>query len=165
MFSGDKLLGGPQSGIIAGRADLVAACERHPLARALRPGGLVLDALHATVLAYLRRDAVTTIPFWAMVNTSIESLTARANAVVAAVGASRLRASAMDAMPGAGSLPGIVLPSYGVVFDRDISASLRGGRPPVIVRVNNGQTWCDLRTVEPTNDPVLIAALQAALAG
>jgi hypothetical protein len=58
-----------------------------------------------------------------------------------------------------------VLPSYGVVVDRDISASLRGGRPPVIVRVNDGQTWCDLRTVEPMNDPVLIAALQAALAG
>jgi L-seryl-tRNA(Ser) seleniumtransferase len=164
MFSGDKLLGGPQAGIIAGRADLVAACERHPLARALRPGGLVLDALHATVLSYLRRDAATTIPFWAMVNTSIESLTARADAVVAAVGAPGLRASAMDAMPGAGSLPGIVLPSYGVVVDRDVSAALRAGRPPVIVRVNEAQTWCDLRTVEPSNDPVLIAALQAALA-
>src|SRR5206468_8988169 len=62
-FSGDKLLGGPQAGVIAGRADLVAACARHPLARALRPGGLVLGALQETVLAYLRRDAAT-IPFW-----------------------------------------------------------------------------------------------------
>ena len=63
-FSGDKLLGGPQAGIIAGRADLVAACAAHPLARALRPGGLVLAALQHIALAYLRRDATATIPFW-----------------------------------------------------------------------------------------------------
>jgi L-seryl-tRNA(Ser) seleniumtransferase len=163
MFSGDKLLGGPQAGIIAGRADMVAACERHPLARALRPGGLVLDALHATVLAFLRRDAATTIPFWAMVNTSLDSLAARADAVVAAIGSERVHAVAMDAVPGAGSLPGVVLPSFGVVIDRDVSSRLRAGSPPVIARVNDGQTWCDLRTVEPANDAVLTAALRGAL--
>src|SRR5204863_316724 len=65
-FSGDKLLGGPQAGIIAGRRDLVDQCARHPLARALRPGGLVLAALQDTALAYLRRDAGRTVPFWAM---------------------------------------------------------------------------------------------------
>ena len=63
-FSGDKLLGGPQAGVIAGRADLVAACARHPLSRALRPGGLVLAALQDVALAYLRRDAGRTVPFW-----------------------------------------------------------------------------------------------------
>ena len=65
-FSGDKLLGGPQAGVIAGRADLVAACSAHPLARALRPGALVLGALQDVLLAYLRRDAGTTVPFWRM---------------------------------------------------------------------------------------------------
>jgi L-seryl-tRNA(Ser) seleniumtransferase len=163
MFSGDKLLGGPQAGIIAGRADLVAACTKHPLARALRPGGLVLDALHATVLSFLRRDAAQTVPFWSMVNTPFETLTARAHAVVEAVGSEHVRAVAMDAVPGAGSLPGVVLPSFGVVIVRDVSARLRSGRPPVIARVNDGQTWCDLRTVEPVNDATLIAALRDAL--
>ena len=70
-FSGDKLLGGPQAGIIAGRADLVAACAAHPLARALRPGGLVLGSLQDVALAYLRRDAAVTIPFWRMVDAPV----------------------------------------------------------------------------------------------
>src|SRR5204862_2249261 len=83
-FSGDKLLGGPQAGIIAGRRELVDRCARHPLARALRPGGLVLAALQDTALAYLRRDAGTTIPFWAMATVPVEELRARA-AVVCAI--------------------------------------------------------------------------------
>src|SRR5439155_16250195 len=65
-FSGDKLLGGPQAGVIAGQAELVARCARHPLARALRPGGLVLGALQDVALAYLRRHASDTGPFWRM---------------------------------------------------------------------------------------------------
>ena len=72
-FSGDKLFGGPQAGIIVGRADLVDRCRRHPLARALRPGGLVLGALQNTVLAYLDRDAER-IPFWAMVARPVDEL-------------------------------------------------------------------------------------------
>jgi L-seryl-tRNA(Ser) seleniumtransferase len=81
-FSTDKLLGGPQGGVIAGRADLVALCARHPLARALRPGGLVLAALQDTALAYLRRDAATTIPFWKMVAATTDQLEARGRAIV-----------------------------------------------------------------------------------
>src|SRR6185436_17610899 len=96
-FSGDKLLGGPQAGIIVGRADLVARCAAHPLARALRPGGLVLAALQDLVLAYLRRDVVTTVPFWRMAATPVEDLTARAEAVAAATGATAI---ATDALPG-----------------------------------------------------------------
>src|SRR5947199_1528474 len=79
-FSGDKLLGGPQAGIIAGRADLVEACAAHPLARALRPGALVLAALQETALAYLRRDGGA-IPFWRMATTSVEELRRRADAL------------------------------------------------------------------------------------
>ncbi len=70
-FSGDKLLGGPQAGIVAGRAELVERCRRHPLARALRPGGLVLDALQSTALAYLRRDGAA-IPFWRMATERVD---------------------------------------------------------------------------------------------
>ena len=73
-FSGDKLLGGPQSGIIAGRADLVERCARHPLARAVRPGGLLLAALQELALSYLRRDVVTTVPFWRMAAVPVDEL-------------------------------------------------------------------------------------------
>src|SRR5207244_7112593 len=80
-FSGDKLLGGPQAGVIAGRSDLVARCARHPLARALRPGGLVLGALQDVALAYLRRDAGATVPFWRMATVPVDTLRARAAAL------------------------------------------------------------------------------------
>ena len=81
-FSGDKLLGGPQAGVIAGRADLVAACAAHPLARALRPGGLVLGALQDVALAYLRRDGHA-VPFWRMATTPADELRRRASVVAA----------------------------------------------------------------------------------
>jgi L-seryl-tRNA(Ser) seleniumtransferase len=98
-FSGDKLLGGPQAGVIAGRKDLVERCARHPLARALRPGSLVLTALQATALAYLRRD-MTAIPFWAMATIPLEQLRVRASAL--GVG----RPTDCESVPGGGSLPG-----------------------------------------------------------
>jgi L-seryl-tRNA(Ser) seleniumtransferase len=97
-FSGDKLLGGPQAGIVAGRRDLVDRCARHPLARALRPGGLVLAALHDTALAYLRRQG-DCIPFWVMATTPVDELWRRAVAI--GVGAPSL----CQSVPGGGSLP------------------------------------------------------------
>jgi L-seryl-tRNA(Ser) seleniumtransferase len=153
-FSGDKLLGGPQAGIIAGRADLVAACGRHPLARALRPGGLVLAALQEVTLAYLRRDAHRTIPFWRMASTRVADLRARA----AALGVGEVIDT--EALPGAGSLPGVTMPSVGVAVDGDHLAALRAAEPPVIARVAEGRTICDLRTVDPADDGVLAAALR-----
>ena len=80
VFSGDKLLGGPQAGIIAGRADLVRACSRHPLYRAFRPGALVLSSLQDVALAYLDRSAGRRLPFWRMATASVEALSARAQA-------------------------------------------------------------------------------------
>ena len=155
-FSGDKLLGGPQAGIIAGRADLVAACQRHALNRALRPGGLVLAALQETALAYLRRDG-DAIPFWRMAATPVADLRARA----AALGVGEVRDTV--AVAGGGSVPGQDVPSAGVAVAGDHAAALRAHDPPVIARVHEGATICDLRTVDPADDPVLGGALKRAL--
>jgi L-seryl-tRNA(Ser) seleniumtransferase len=156
-FSGDKLLGGPQAGIIAGRAELVARCAAHPLARALRPGGLVLAALQDLVLAYLRRDVVTAVPFWRMAATPVADLAARAATIAAATGATAVDT---DALPGAGSAPGATIPSAGVRIDGDHLGALRAHDPPVIARARDGVTVLDLRAVEPADDAVLVEALR-----
>jgi L-seryl-tRNA(Ser) seleniumtransferase len=162
-FSGDKLLGGPQAGIIAGRADLVAACQRHPLARALRPGGLVLAALQDTALAYLDKRAATDIAFWRMVATPLATLRSRAEAIVGAVASTHPAAVAapMDALPGAGSAPGVTMPSYGVELDGDLLAPLRRHDRPIIARTRDGRTMLDLRSVDPADDPTIVEALVA----
>ncbi|MCU1460322.1 MAG: selA, partial [Acidimicrobiales bacterium] len=153
-FSGDKLLGGPQAGIIAGRADLVAACAAHPLMRALRPGALVLAALQGTALAYLRRDG-NAVPFWRMVSVPVATLLARA----AAIGTGAVIGT--DAVPGAGTAPGVTIPSAGVALDGDHTAALRANDPPVIARVADHRTICDLRAVDPADDAALAKALTA----
>jgi L-seryl-tRNA(Ser) seleniumtransferase len=155
-FSGDKLMGGPQAGIIAGRRDLVALCARHPLNRALRPGGLVLAALQETALAYLRRDG-DAIPFWRMAAAPVDALRARAEAL--GVG----KVVDTVAVAGGGSVPGQDLPSAGVALEGDHTAALRAGRAgvPIVARVHEGMTICDLRTVDPADDAVLAGALGA----
>ncbi len=162
-FSADKLLGGPQAGIIAGRAELVEACGRHPLARALRPGGLVLTALQATALSYLHRRAADEVPFWRMVAIPVATLQQRAESIAARVPAAR--AVALEALPGAGSAPGATMPSYGLVLRGDHLAALRAGDPPVVARAREGRTFLDLRTVDPADDDVVTAALRAATGG
>jgi L-seryl-tRNA(Ser) seleniumtransferase len=154
IFSGDKLFGGPQAGIVAGRADLVAACARHPLNRALRPGGLVLAALQDTALAYLRRDG-DAIPFWRMASLPVDGLLARAEAL--GVG----KVVETVAVAGGGSVPGQDVPSAGVAVDGDHAAALRAHDPPIVARVHEGVTVCDLRTVDPADDPVVAAALRS----
>ena len=151
-FSGDKLMGGPQAGIIAGRRELVAACARHPLNRALRPGGLVLAALQETALAYLRRDG-DAIPFWRMASVPVEALRVRAEAL----GAGKVVDTV--AVAGGGSVPGQDVPSVGVAVEGDHSAALRAGEPPIVARVHEGMTICDLRTVDPADDAVLATSL------
>ncbi len=162
-FSGDKLLGGPQAGIIAGRADLVKACSAHPLARALRPGALVLGALQETALAYLRRD-LTALGFWRMADTPIGELQTRAARICVAVGeveAGPLGVQESAALVGAGSAPGVSISSVAVTVPGDHLARLRHHRPPVIARVSEGATVIDLRSVDPADDPVLIDALRS----
>ncbi|MDE0750278.1 MAG: L-seryl-tRNA(Sec) selenium transferase [Acidimicrobiales bacterium] len=151
-FSGDKLLGGPQAGVVAGRADLVAACAAHPLARALRPGSLVLHALQDLALAYLRRDG-DAIPFWRMATLTVDDLRSRAASI-----APDLVVDTM-AVPGGGTLPGVEIPSVGLRLDGDRTADLRAGTPPVIARVADQATLLDLRTVHPDDDAVLGSAL------
>ena len=150
-FSGDKLLGGPQAGVIAGRRDLVDRCAAHPLARALRPGGLVLGALQDVALAYLRRDG-DAIPLWRMAARSVEQLRARASA---------LGGEVVDcaSVMGGGTLPDVEIPSAGVALDGDHLARLRGRTPPIVARVEDGRTILDLRTVDPDDDAHLAAAL------
>lgn len=156
-FSADKLLGGPQAGIIAGRADLVERCARHPLARALRCGGLVLASLQEIALSYLARTVTDDIAFWRMVDRSVESLRGRAERIVSTSG----RGAAVDteALPGAGSAPGVTMPSAGVRLRGDHLASLRNHEPPVVARAREGATYLDLRSVDPADDDVLIAAI------
>ncbi len=151
-FSGDKLLGGPQAGIIAGRADLVAACAAHPLARALRPGSLVLQSLQDLALAYLARDG-RAIPFWRMATEPVADLRARAERIAPELVADTV------AVPGGGTLPGVEIPSAGLVLTGDRVAELRAGSPAVVARVTDGATVLDLRTVHPDDDDVVAEAI------
>jgi len=168
-FSGDKLLGGPQAGIIAGRADLVKACTQHPLARALRPGGLVLRSLQDTALTYLDKRVATDIAFWRMVDRPLAQLDAAADRIRSAladqhdVDPDRVTVEASLALPGAGSAPGITMPSRALVVDGDHLAALRAAPMPVIARTRDGRTLLDLRSVDPALESDVVAALGAAL--
>ena len=135
----------------------MARCAAHPLGRALRPGGLVLAALQDVALTYLRRDVVATIPFWRQAAAPVDELRRRAEAIVVAAG--RGEAVATEAVPGAGSAPGTTIASFGIRLAGDHVGALRAANPPVIARARDGGTWLDLRTVDPTDDAVLVAAL------
>lgn len=160
-FSGDKLLGGPQCGIIAGRADLVRACAAHPLMRALRPGGHTLQLLQEALLHFSARTACDAIPFWKMLTTPLDTLETRAVALVAATG--RGRVVETEALVGAGSAPDTTIPSRGVAIDGDHVDALRARRVPVIARATGtttgSTTVVDLRSVDPADDVLLVAAL------
>jgi L-seryl-tRNA(Ser) seleniumtransferase len=151
-FSGDKLLGGPQAGIVAGTAELVERCRRHPLARALRPGGLVLGALERTLLAHARGD-VAELPFWRMATAGLDELRRRAESLGEVV--------ECESAIGGGAAPGALLPSVGVAMAGDRLAELRAADPPIIARVRDGRTVLDLRTVEPDDDGHLAAVLRS----
>ena len=154
-FSGDKLLGGPQAGIIAGSAELVRRCARHPLARAFRAGGLVLDALQSLALTYLHRRG-DDIPFWRMATRPVGELRARAEAL--GVG----EVCTMASTTGGGTLPGVEISSAGIALEGDMAAALRNHDVPVIARVAGQRTFLDLRTVDPTDDGIVAAAARRA---
>ena len=162
-FSGDKLLGGPQAGVIVGRADIVATIARHPLARAMRADKLTLAALQSVALAYLSDDA-TSIPLWRMATAPIDGLRARAQAVSDALAGTKVIET--EAVAGGGSLPGLSIPSVGIAAEpADVDAAADRLRAHgVVARVADGALVCDLRTVDPRDDLALRDALAAALA-
>jgi L-seryl-tRNA(Ser) seleniumtransferase len=156
-FSGDKLLGGPQCGIIAGRADLVDACAAHPLMRALRPGSHTLLALQSILLSYCTRSVCTEIPFWTMVSASDAELHARADAIVLSSGVGSVVAT--ESLIGAGSAPGSTISSFGIAIVGDHRAALRRHSIPVIARTLDKTTFIDVRSVSPADDHIVTAAL------
>ncbi|MDP9342680.1 MAG: L-seryl-tRNA(Sec) selenium transferase [Actinomycetota bacterium] len=163
-FSGDKLLGGPQAGILLGRADLVERLRRHPIARALRVDKMQVAALEAVLRAYAN-DRWAELPVWRMFRTPATTIRQRAKAVAAALDGTEVRRS--EAVAGGGSLPGYGVPSWAVALPVDrpevLAARLRQGRPPVFCRVEEGVLLFDLRTVEPADDEELARAVRYAL--
>lgn len=165
VFSGDKLLGGPQAGIVAGRRALVDRCRRHPLARAVRIDKLQRAALEATFEAHLRGDPPTGVPVWDMLTADVVELRRRAEQLAETLGDGAM-AEACSGVVGGGTLPGIELGSWAVVLpgpspDR-LAGRLRDGTPPVIARVEDDRVVLDLRTVPPDRDGALAELVRTA---
>jgi len=173
-FSGDKLIGGPQAGLILGSSEAVGAARRHPFYRALRPGKLTLAALEATLRHHLDPSGREHLPLHAAISRTVESLTARAERLLEALAGAEgvtLERVPTDATIGGGSIPGQRVPSVAVrlrFHEREASeaaAELRRGPRPVVGRVKDGALWLDLRTVHPDADDVLAALLRGLLWG
>ncbi|WP_434418435.1 L-seryl-tRNA(Sec) selenium transferase [Nannocystis pusilla] len=164
--SGDKLLGGPQAGLLAGTAALVGKCRRHPLARALRPDKTTVAALHATAIAYASGRA-DTLPLRRMMAWSEGQLRARAEALAERMGWSSGQVRTSEATVGGGSLPGDVMASAALAVPTNeptaTAAALR--RAGVVGRVSGGELLLDLRTVTPEEEEALAAAVRAVLGG
>ena len=160
-FSTDKLLGGPQAGVIAGRAELVARCAQHPLMRALRPGSLVIESLQSTVMALLDRRPEE-VAFWSMASAPVAEVRARAERIAEACPES-VSVVDLESLPGAGSAPGRGIPSAGLALDGDVTIALRRCAVPVIARLDEGRTVIDLRSVSPVDDETITAAITSVL--
>jgi L-seryl-tRNA(Ser) seleniumtransferase len=164
-FSGDKLLGGPQAGIIIGRTDLIAKLKKHPLARAIRADKLCLAALSATLLHYLKDEAESQIPIWRMISTPIDELQARTQTWINYLGQGE--AIPGESTVGGGSLPGETLPTFllalKVPSPSRLFAHLRRWEPPIIARLQDDHLLFDPRTVLPEQEESLLAALRAVL--
>jgi L-seryl-tRNA(Ser) seleniumtransferase len=171
-FSGDKLLGGPQAGIIVGRRDLVDRIKRHPLMRAIRVDKMTLAALEATFGSYLA-GTYRELPFWRMAFASSEDLAARAEALrnrlsdLVDTGA-KIEAVASDAVTGGGSLPGQRLSSWALsvqfpdVPPDELDRRLRRGSPPLIGRISDDRLLLDLRSVDAHDDPLVADLIRRA---
>jgi len=171
LFSGDKLLGGPQAGIIVGRGELVERIERNPLMRALRVGKLTLAALGATLQLH---QSGCDAPVQRMMRIDVESLRSRANSIAdrlhAIEAVESVEVVESEAFAGGGSVPTQAIPSIAVRLrargrsEDEVMSSLRRGDPVVIARRSGGAVWFDLRTVFEDEDEHLFAAIRTALA-
>jgi L-seryl-tRNA(Ser) seleniumtransferase len=160
-FSGDKLLGGPQAGLIVGRANLVSKLKFHPLARAIRADKLALAALSATLLHYVKDEAFQEIPVWRMISTSEDELQNRVSGWIADLkNGSAIRG---ESAVGGGSLPGQTLPTTLLALDdptpMQLLTRLRGADPPVVARIHDNRVVIDPRTVLPEQDDLLVSVL------
>jgi L-seryl-tRNA(Ser) seleniumtransferase len=159
-FSGDKLLGGPQAGIVAGRADLVERLRRHPLHRALRIDKLGLAALEGTLLLYLDPErALAEVPVLRMLHEPTEAVRARAERLAAAAGG---EVEETVARVGGGALPLAELPSYACAVEEALGAPLRAHEPPVVGIVRDGRLLLDCRTLADEEVDEVAAAVHAA---
>lgn len=174
LASGDKLLGGPQAGLIVGRAELVERLRTHPLYRVVRPDKLDLAALEATLRLYLDPEvAWRRVPILRMLATTPDELRVRAERLAAALQARGIGAEVVktEAEAGGGSLPGTALPSFGVRLPswrrsaERLMARLRSAEPPILARIEEDAVLLDLRSLLPEEDAVLEASLVAALQG
>jgi L-seryl-tRNA(Ser) seleniumtransferase len=167
QFSGDKLLGGPQAGILVGKLEIIEQLRHHPLARAMRADKLCLAALAATLTHYLKGDALENIPVWQMISQPADMIQRRASAWKNQLAKAGLNVEIIDGQSavGGGSLPGETLPTTLLAVDVPSSdqaaALLRRGDPPVIARIEEDRLIIDPRTVLPSDEGELLSALQA----
>ena len=173
FFSGDKLLGGPQAGIVVGKRDLVAQLERHPLARAVRIDKMSLASLTATLTHYVMGEAEAKVPVWRMISATAEDVRARAEKWRAVLATHDFKADVETARSaiGGGSLPGETLPSWVLSINpptgsspESVLSGLRGQPTPVIARIEEDTVRLDPRTVLPEQDDDVIKAVTAVMA-
>ncbi len=164
-FSGDKLLGGPQAGIIVGRSDLIAKLKKHPLARALRADKLCLSALSATLLHYLKDEAERMVPIWQMMAVTPEQVKARAQHWAKKLSVGEILPSRSTI--GGGSLPEETLPTFVLAFSPQkpvqFLKKLRDLNPPIIGRIEDDKVIIDPRTVLPEQEGAILVGLMNAL--
>ena len=171
FFSGDKLLGGPQAGIIVGKRSLIEAVSRHPLARAVRIDKLSIAALTATLLHYLKDEATAQVPVWEMISRSSSSLAKRAEAWQSAIGGPTCVVPGQSTI-GGGSLPGETMPASLLSIDAStmpgganaLAANMRRCSPPIVGRIEDERVLLDPRTVHPHLDETLVRGVSRALA-
>jgi L-seryl-tRNA(Ser) seleniumtransferase len=168
-FSGDKLLGGPQAGIIVGKTEYVEPLKRHPLARALRADKLCLAALQATLLHYLKGEAAEQVPVWRMIATGLAEIERRARRWRRSLRQAGVEAEVVDgeSTVGGGSLPGETLPTklvaLAVPHPDQLAAALRAADPPVIARIEEDRLVLDPRTVQAEEERRLLEVVKEAL--
>ncbi len=170
IASGDKLVGGPQAGIICGDAEWVERVARHPLARAVRADKTCLAGLAATLRHYIRGEAETTIPVWRMIAAPVTTIRDRVERARSGLSESGITATVADVRSsiGGGALPGQLMPSYALALTGnvdDLGRWLRLGQPAVFGRVERNRLLLDFRTVLPEDDDGLIEAVKRAWQG